>query len=91
MPAARTPEEVTREIAREREQLAAAVAHLRGELKQATTAKAILKSQGPRLAAGAVVLAMAIAARKRRSRGGKPDGQGRERFSLGRFTVVERE
>ena len=51
----RTAEQVTREIAREREQLAAAVAHLRGELKQATDVKSMLKQHAPKLAIVAAV------------------------------------
>ena len=51
----RTQEQVTREIAREREQLAAAVSHLRGELKQAADVKAMLKAHAPKLAAVAAV------------------------------------
>jgi hypothetical protein len=51
----RTPEQVAREIAREREQLAAAVAHLRGELKQATDVKTMLKQHAPKIALVAAV------------------------------------
>lgn len=51
----RTTEQVSREIAREREQLAAAVAHLRGELKQATDVKSLLKAHAPKIAAVAAV------------------------------------
>jgi len=47
----RTAEQVTREIAREREQLAAAVSHLRGEL----SAKTVLKQHAPKIALVAAV------------------------------------
>jgi hypothetical protein len=89
--AARTLDQVTREIAREREQLATAVAHLRGELRQAANAKAILRAQAPRLAAGAAVLVAGIVAKKLLSSSrSRPKARGRERFSLGRFAIVER-
>jgi hypothetical protein len=90
MAMARTPEQVSREIAREREQLATAVAHLRGELKQAANVKAILRAQGPKIAAGAAILVAGVVARrilaKRAAR-----TRGRERFQFGRFALVERD
>ena len=53
MAAARTPDEIRREIEVERKQLAGAVEHLRGELGQAANIKGRLKSKLPVVAAGA--------------------------------------
>ena len=90
MATTRTPEQVSREIAREREQLASAVAHLRTELKQAADVKALLKAKAPTLAAGAGVLVAAIVAKKLLQRRAKPQRSGREWLSFGRFTLIER-
>ena len=88
----RTLEQVSTEIAREREQLANAVTQLRGELKQAADVRAILRAQGPKLAIGAAVLVAGVVARtmlSRRRAASEP--RGREWLSLGRFVIVERE
>jgi hypothetical protein len=90
----RTPEQVTREIERERDELATAVAHLRGELRQAANLKAMLKAEGPKLALGVAVLVGFKVARtlaKRRRRTTAVRALGHERFALGRFTLVERD
>jgi hypothetical protein len=91
----RTPEQVTREIEREREQLATAVSHLRGELKQAADVRSILKAHAPKLAlATAVLVGLKVArtmARRRASTHAIEDARGHDRFSFGRFTLVERD
>ena len=82
----RTPETVTQEIQREREELASAVAHLRSDLKAATDVKAMLRSKWPQLAALGTLAVGALAFRavlRRRHR-----EVTRARF--GRFAVVER-
>jgi hypothetical protein len=89
--AQRTPEQVTSEIAHEREQLASAVANLRGELKEATNVKAKLKAHAPKIAAGAVVIVAAIAVKTLLSRRARQQAEARELFSFGRFTIVERD
>lgn len=53
MPAPRTPEQVRKDIEEERDGLATAVEHLRGELGEATAVTAKLKARLPLLAAGA--------------------------------------
>ena len=86
MTAPRTPEQVTREIEREREQLALAVSHLRDDLHAATDVKAILRAKAPQitrgaLAAAAVLTLLRLLRRKRH----KPV----ERANFGRFKLVE--
>jgi hypothetical protein len=93
----RTQEQVTREIAREREQLAAAVQHLRGELKSAADVKSVLKAQAPKLALVAAVyvgykVVKFMAWQKARSSAVEHALEHhRERFSFGRFTLIERD
>jgi hypothetical protein len=82
----RTPELVTREIEREREQLALAVAHLRTDLREVANIGAIVRAKLPKIAAGAVVAAGALTAlRVIRRRHHKPVALAR----LGRYTIVE--
>jgi hypothetical protein len=86
MTATRTPEQVTREIEREREQLALAVNHLRGELKQVTDVRALVRKKLPQLATVALVAAGVVTAyRVFRHR-----SESKERARLGRFTLRER-
>ena len=56
----RTPDDVRREIEREREQLVRAVAHLRGDLQQVANLKPLLR----KIALGTVALTAAIVVRK---------------------------
>jgi hypothetical protein len=89
MPEPRTPETVTQDIEREREQLAQAVSHLRSDLKAATDVKAMLRSKWPQISAVATIAVGALAFRavlRRRRRNG-----GVERLRFGRFVVVERD
>ena len=84
----RTPEIVTGEIQREREQLALAVSHLRSELKAATDVKAVVRAKLPQIAIGTAVACGAWAAKRMLHRR-------RERKSVvarfGRFVVIERD
>jgi hypothetical protein len=87
----RTTEQVTREIEQERERLAAAVANLRGELNP----KTLLRSQGPKVALAVVAfvgfkVAKAMWRQHRRTTAAE-HALGHERFSLGRFTLLERD
>lgn len=92
-PNGRSPEEVRRDISRERDQLASAVEDLREGLGKATDIAGKLKARLPAVAAGALaggfVLAGGVGATMRllarRSR------EGSERAKLGRFVVVERD
>jgi hypothetical protein len=87
----RSVEQVTREIERERDQLAAAVSQLRGELRRATDVRAIVRARLPELAVAAVFGAGVVAAtytfrRRRRQRRQEPAW----RLRIGRFTLTER-
>jgi hypothetical protein len=87
----RTPEQVTREIEQERRQLATAVASLRGELN----AKTLLRTQGPKLAfAVAAIVGFKVAkalVRQHWRTTAAEHALGHERFSFGRFTILERD
>jgi hypothetical protein len=87
MEAPRTPETVTHEIEREREQLGDAVSQLRGELRAATDLRAIVRAKWPQISAVATIAVGALAfravLRHRRHR-----EVTRARF--GRFALVER-
>jgi hypothetical protein len=89
-PTQRTPELVTREIQREREELARAVSHLRTELKAATDVRTIVRTKWPQLAVAAGLAAGVIAARRvvrrRRERERDPVVLAR----IGRFLIVDR-
>ena len=86
MAAQRTQEQVTRDIEREREQLALAVAHLRTDLREVTNVGAIVRAKLPKIAAAALATAGAITAlRILRRRHRKPVARAR----FGRFTIVE--
>jgi hypothetical protein len=82
----RTPETVTREIEREREQLALAVSHLRSELKAATDVRAFVRAKLPWIAAAAGLAGAALTAKRFVKQRRRPKVWGR----LGRFTLVER-
>jgi hypothetical protein len=89
----RTPEQVKRELEQEREQLAAAVDHLRDEVGEATDLTGRLQAKLPAVAAGALgagfFLAGGIGATMRyfarRSR------EGNERVRVGRFSIFDRD
>jgi hypothetical protein len=87
----RTPEQVKREIEREREELATAVSHLRGELKQVADVRSILKTHAPKLALATALIAGLKVARTVARRRAPAHARGHERFSFGRFTLVERD
>ena len=70
MSAPRTPETVTRDIEREREQLALAVSHLRSDLRAATDIRAVVKAKLPLLAA---VAGLAAIRRQEAARSLEPD------------------
>ena len=82
----RTPETVTTEIEREREQLALAVSQLRSELRAVTDVRAMLREKAPQLTIGAAVAAGAFVltrfVRHRRNPA--------EVARFGRFSLVER-
>jgi hypothetical protein len=91
MTEARTIEQVTDEIEREREELAAAVSQLRGELRRATDPRVIARQRLPQLLAVAAVgvsVLVGIRALKRRRR--EEAAEPVPRLRLGRFVVVER-
>jgi hypothetical protein len=90
MATSRSLDQVSREIAREREELASAVAHLRGELKQAADMKAILKAQAPKLVGAAALLVAGLVAQRLLRRPSPPPPAGRAWVSVGRFTILER-
>lgn len=89
----RTPVEVRKDIESERDELAHAVEHLRGELGEATDIAGKLRSKLPVVAAGAAsagfVLAGGIGATMRyfarRSR------EGSEKARVGRFSLLDRD
>jgi Protein of unknown function (DUF3618) len=87
----RTPEQVTREIEQERDQLATAVAELRGEL----SVKRLLRTYAPQIAlVGTAVIGFGVAKAMLRHRArlrAVEEVVGRERFSFGRFTLFERD
>jgi hypothetical protein len=89
---ARTPEEVRTDIEAEREQLASAVEHLRGELGTAADLTGKLKSKLPLVAGGAAsvgfVLAGGIGATMRYiARRGR---DGHEKARVGRWSLRDR-
>jgi hypothetical protein len=89
----RTPDEVRREIADERDQLASAVEHLRDELGEAADITGKLKAKLPVVAAGAAsagfVLAGGIGATLRYfARRGR---EGNEKARLGRWSILDRD
>ena len=89
----RTAEQVRREIEQQREELASAVEHLRGEIDEAKDIGAKLRARLPLVAAGAVsagfVLAGGIGATMRYfARRGR---EGKEKARLGRFSFVDRD
>ena len=61
MPPIRTPEQIRAELDAEREGLAGAVEHLRGELGEATDIGGKLKSKLPVVAAGAASVGFVLA------------------------------
>lgn len=89
----RTPVEVRKDIESERDELAHAVEHLRGELGEATDIAGKLRTKLPVVAAGAAsagfVLAGGIGATMRyfarRSR------EGSEKARVGRFSLLDRD
>jgi hypothetical protein len=88
----RSAEDVRREIASERDELAGAVDNLRAGIDDATDIAARLRAKLPLLAAGALgagfVLAGGIGATMRlAARRGR---EGRERARVGRFAVVDK-
>ena len=91
-PRNRSQEQIKREIAAERAQLAEAVEELREEVGEATNVSARLQSKLPILAGGAMaggfVLAGGIGATMRLlARRGR---EGRRRAKVGRFRLVDR-
>ncbi len=93
MPAQRTPEQVRRDIERERDQLASAVEQLRGSLGEATDVTAKLKAKLPIVAGAAAsagfVLAGGVGATMRYlARRGR---DGNEQVRAGRFSIVRRD
>ncbi|MDP9283963.1 MAG: hypothetical protein M3P41_03245 [Actinomycetota bacterium] len=88
----RTPEQVRKDIDAEREQLAGAVEHLRGELGEAANVTGKLKAKLPAAAGGAAavgfVLAGGIGATMRYfARRGR---DGHEKARVGRWSVRDR-
>ncbi len=88
----RTPEDVRRDIAREREELAGAVEELRGGLASATDVAGKVRANLPAVAAGAVgvgfVVAGGIGATMRYfARRGR---EGDEKARIGRFRILQR-
>lgn len=88
----RSPADVRRDIARERDELADAVDDLRAGIGEATDLSARLRGKLPLVAAGAAgvrfVLAGGVGATMRLiARRGR---EGRERARVGRFAVVDR-
>jgi hypothetical protein len=88
----RTPERVREDLAKEREQLASAVGHLRSELGEATDVTGKLRANLPVVAAGAAsvgfVLAGGVGATMRLlARRGR---EGRTKARAGRFSLVDR-
>lgn len=89
----RTPEDVRKEIASEREHLAHAVEQLRGELGEATDVAGKLRAKLPVVAGGALGLGFVAAggigatARLLMRRG----REGETKARLGRFRIVERD
>jgi hypothetical protein len=92
-PIQRTPELVTEEIRREREELARAVTSLRSDFRAATDVRAILRARWPQIVVAAGFAAGVIAARhalrRRRERERCPEPA--VLLRLGRFAVVERD
>lgn len=92
MPAPRTPEQVKSDIAKEREQLAAAVGELRRSLGAAADISGKLKAKLPVVAGAAAttgfVLAGGVGATLRyfARRGREQD----ERVRVGRFSILDR-
>ena len=92
MAAERTPDDIRRDIAAERDQLAGAVADLRAAVKDATDVKPKLRAKLPALAAGALgagfFLGGGVGATMRwfarRGREGKTEAR------VGRFRIVDR-
>jgi hypothetical protein len=89
----RTPEQVRREIEREREQLASAVEQLRDELGEAADISGRLRAKLPVVAAGALsagfVLAGGVGATMRYfARRGR---EGHEKVRVGRFSIFDRD
>ena len=89
---ARTAQDVRRDIAREREELAEAVDELRGDLASATDIRSKLRSNLPAASAGAAsvgfVLAGGIGATMRYlARRGR---EGDEKARVGRFRILRR-
>jgi hypothetical protein len=89
----RTPEQIRRDIEQEREQLATAVEHLRGELGEAADISGKLRAKLPVVAAGALsagfVLAGGIGATMRYfARRGR---EGHEKMRVGRFSIFDRD
>ena len=89
----RTPEQVRREIAAERDGLVGAVEELRTEIGEATNVAAKLRPRLPVIAAGTLgagfVLAGGIGATMRLlARRGR---EGHRKATFGRFTLVERD
>jgi hypothetical protein len=89
----RTPEQIRSEIEQEREQLATAVEHLRGELGEAADISGKLRAKLPVVAVGALsagfVLAGGIGATMRYfARRGR---EGHEKMRVGRFSIFDRD
>ena len=89
----RKTEQLRTEIAAEREQLAQAVDHLRGEIREATNVKAKLRANLPVVAAGALGVGFFVAGgigatMRLLARRGR---EGSEKARFGRFRLVDRD
>jgi hypothetical protein len=83
----RTPDEISRDIHRQRDALAASVAMMRRDVRREIADKReFLRRQIPRAGAAAALLVVALATRRALRKPDRP----KERFRLGRFAVVER-
>ncbi|HEX7084316.1 MAG TPA: hypothetical protein VF186_09410 [Gaiellaceae bacterium] len=92
MPAPRTPDRVREDIEKERESLATAVEHLRGELGDATDLTGKLRSKLPVLAVGAAAAGFFLgggvgASMRYLARRGR---EGDEKAKVGRWSLRER-
>jgi hypothetical protein len=88
-----TPQQLRRDIASERDQLAQAVVHLRAEIGEATDVTGKLRAKLPIVAAGALGVGFFVAGgigatMRLLARRGR---EGREKARFGRFRLVDRD
>jgi hypothetical protein len=86
--APRTPDAVTRDIERERDQLAAAVSNLRSDFRTATDPRTVLRERWP-LIAGIAAVAAALVALVVLIKRHSPDEV--ELARIGRLVIVQRD